>query len=167
MPRSYIASTITAIAPVAALPTTAAHFSLYNAEKAGGKSYIISTVGFTPVTSAAAALVQQLLAHNSVAAVSAMAGTGGTAARGPKALDGLPPTSAASVASAVTIVNDGIWHPVGLSVNGGAATATIAMGSWANVNGIYVVPPGGLFSLAVLCNAVAGTNQIFVTWSEA
>lgn len=167
MPRSYVASTVTAIAPVAAVPTTAAHFSLWNGENAGGKTYTITSVSFTPIASAAAAFVAQLLAHNSAGVVSSIPGTGGTLSAGPKALDGLPPTSVAAVRSAVTIANDSIWHPVGMSVNGGAATATISMGGWQNVRGIYMVPPGGLFSLAVLCSAAgSATCQLYITWEE-
>lgn len=165
-PRLYGGGTITPVAPVAAIPTTAAHLALFNGEQAGGKSYLITSVGFTSIVSAGAAFVGQLLATN--APVGGQAPITGTAASGPLPLDGQPGGSLATVKSAVTIVNNGFWHAVGMSVNGGAATATISMGSYQLVRGLYVVPPGGIFSLAVLCSAAgSATCDCFVTWEEA
>ncbi len=162
--RSFVAGTATAIAPVAAIPTTAAQFALWNGEPAGGKTYTITSVAFTPVVSAGAAFVAQLLAHVGGAPTIA-----GTLAQGPKPLDGLGAGSRASALSAVTIVaGTGLWHPVGPSVNGGAATATISMGNWQNVRGMYKLTPGGLLSLAVLCSAAgSATCQLYVTWEES
>jgi hypothetical protein len=167
-PRLFNAATLTAIAPVAAIPTTAAQFALWNGESAGGKSYTILSVGFTGIASAGAALVTQLLVHCSPAAWPVISGT---AANGPKATDGIVGGSKAVVASAVTLTtgqrDSAIWHPVGPSVNGGAATATISMGSYQQVRGIYVLPPGGILSLAVLCSAAgSATNQLYVNWQE-
>lgn len=169
MPRLFVAGTSTAIAPVAAIPTTAAQFCLWNGESAGGKTYTITSVGFTPIASAAAAFVAQLLAHCAPAAQNIISGT---AANGPKSTDGIVGGSRAAVASAVTLtagqLAGGIWHPVGPSVNGGAATATIAMGSYQQVRGLYVLPPGGLLSLAVLCSAAgSATCQLYIQWEEA
>ncbi len=165
-PRLYVAGTVTPVAPVAALPTTAAHFALWNGEPLGGKTYTITALSFTGIASAAAALVSQLLVNVSGASRPIISGT---AATGPRATDGLTSTSNAVVASAVTIgATWGIWHPVGMSVNGGAATATISMGAWQNVRGLYYLPPGGVISLAVLCSAAGGsTCDIFVNWEEA
>lgn len=163
--RSFIAGTTTAVAPVAAVPTTAAHFALWNGEQTGGKSYVITSVSMTDIVSAGAALVLQILVNNSTGPIPVLSGT---VAQGPRALDGVFGGSKAQACSAVTIGNSGIWHPVGASVNAGAATATIAMGAYQNVRGIYTVPPGGLFALAVLCSAAgAATCSLFVTWEEA
>lgn len=164
-PRLYVAGTTTDIAPVAALPTTAAQFALWNGEPTGGKTYTISAVGMTTTTSAGAAQVLQLLANNSVGPVTLISGT---ACQGPKACDGLFPNSKAQVATAVTIVNSGVWHPVSSAVNSAALTATISMGTWSNVRGIYTVPPGGVFALAAFCNAAGSAKCcLFVTWEEA
>lgn len=165
MPRSFIAATTTAVAPVAAIPTTAAHFALWNGESAGGKSYTITSVAMTDIASAAAALVLQMLANNLTGPIPVLSGT---VAQGPRGLDGILGGSKAQVASAVTIPNSGLWHPVGQSVNAGAATATIGMGTYQKVRGIYTVPPGGLFAMAVLCSAVgSATCSLYVTWEEA
>lgn len=164
--RKFVAGTITPVAPVAAVPTTAAHFALWNGELKGGKTYTITSIGFTSIVSAGAAIVMQQLAHVSAAVVPVIAGT---AAAGPRSVDGTPGGSNAVVYSAVTVVaGNGIWHPVGMSVNGGAATATIAMGVWTPVKGLYTLPPGGLLSLAVLCSAAGtATCNCYVTWEEA
>jgi len=168
-PRLFAAGTVTAVAPVAALPTTAAQFALWNGESAGGKTYTVTTLSWTSIASAGAAFVGQLLAHVAPAAQNVISGT---VAKGPYSTDGQWGGSRAIVYSAVTLTAaqaaSGIWHPVGGSVNGGAATATISMGNWAYVRGIYVLPPGGLLSLAVLCSAAgSATCDHFVTWEEA
>lgn len=160
--------TATDIAPVAALPTTAAHFCVWNGEKSGGKTYTITSLGITTTTSAGAAIVLGLLA--SVLPYGAVLGqsvAAGTAATGPKALDGLGNTSLAVAASAVTIVNTGFWHPVGAPIVC-AGTATIGTGLWVNVRGLYYLPPGALLSLAGFCSAAGSAKcQISATWEEA
>ena len=168
--NSYVAGTVTAsaVAPVAALPTTAAHFILFNGESQSsgtGKSYVIQRCSFTTVVSSAAAYQAQLLAHLSNGAVSAAPSN--TAGLGPKSLSGRASQSNATVGSTATIVNSGAWHTVGPAAQGYAATATIALGGDYDVNGLYVVPPGGIFSLAVLCSAAgSATCTCYVTWHE-
>lgn len=165
-PRLFVAGTATAVAPVAALPTTAAHFALWNGESVGGKTYTITSVGFTTIASAAAAFVGQLLVNVSAASRPIISGT---AASGPRSTDGITGGTNAVVASAVTIgATWGVWHPVGLSANSVAATATISLGSWAYVRGMYLLPPGGVIALAVLCSAAgSATCDHFITWEEA
>lgn len=168
-PRLFIGGTVTPVAPVAAVPTTAAHLAIWNGESTGGKSYAITSLSFTTIVSAGAAFVAQLLAHIAPAAQFVIAGT---VAKGPLSTDGIVGGSKAIVVSAVTLTAGqaagGIWHPVGMSVNGAAAAATISMGAWTNVRGLYVLPPGGLLSLAVLCSAAgAATCNIYATWDES
>lgn len=167
-PRLFVARTATAVAPVAAIPTTASHFSLWNGESAGGKTYTITSVGFTQTTSTAAAAIQQLLLH---VANGAWPVIGGTTAVGPLATDGIVGGSRGVCYGAVTLLAgqlaSGTWHPVGPSINTAAMTASIANGMWQNVRGLYQLPPGGLLSMAVLINAAAGANQLSVTWEEA
>ncbi len=161
-----VARTLTAVAPVAALPTTAAHFLLWNGEPqttGNGYSYVILEVGWTTIASAAAAFVGQLIVHNAVGAVSAIPSV--TAALGPKCLNGTTYGGTAMVGSAGTIVNSGIWHPVGPSF-GGAQTATISSGNTTALSD-YIVPPGGIFSLAVFCSAAgSATCDVHVKWAE-
>jgi len=164
MPRSFVARSLTAVAPVAAIPTTAAHFALWNGEPAGGKTYTITGVGFTFTTTAAATMIAQLLAHLSVQYLPVISGTAASAVA---SSDGVPGGSRAAVASAVTIVAaNGVWHPVGPSVNSAALTATIGLGAWQNVRGLYYLPPGGIFSLATLGSTAAGACQLSIHWEE-
>lgn len=161
--RTYVAATATAIAPVAAIPTTAAHFSLFNGEPLGGKSYIITALGVTTATTAGATMIVQMLAHMSVGNA---VGISGTAAQDPKPTDGLTSATRAQCKSAVTIIQSGIWHPVGPAINSAALTATIALGEWVNVRGLYIVPPAQIFSLATLGSTTGGAMQLYVNWEE-
>ena len=164
----FKAYTATAVAPVAVAPTTAAHFCIYNTQPigGGGKSLYIQTLEAVTVASAGAAQIIQLLAHFSAAPIKGLPSA--TVAKGPAWISGGFYPSVAQVGSAVAIVNDSVWHPVSESATIGATTTTIANGTWSNVNGIYVVPPGGLLSLAVLCSAAGtATCSIGVTWFEA
>lgn len=166
IPSTFVAGSTTDVAPVAAIPTTAAHFAILNGEASGGKTYIITSVSLLTTTSAAAAQTLTLLANNLPAPVSAAGGFAGTAALGPKSLGGSASTRA-GVYSAVTIVNSGLWHPVTPSVNEGAQTANIGQSVWAYVRGIYYVPPGGIFCLAGFCSAAGSAKcQLYVTWEE-
>ena len=161
----YRAGTATAVAPVTAPPTTAAHFALYNTALAGGKSLSLMTVETFCSASAGAALIIQPYAHVSANPVAQMTGTVATA------IQSLVPTglpSVAAVASAVTITADSVWHPCGESANFGTGTTTIAVGTSSLVTGLYVIPPQGLFSLAIVCSAInSATLKCFVTWTEA
>src|SRR3990167_442272 len=155
-PRTFVARTLTAVAPVAAIPTTAAHFALWNGDPV--KPYTIPSVGFTTTTTAAATIILQLLAHVSIAAVGAITGT---AASVVAPTDGIVGGTYASVFSGVpSVAATGVWHPVGPSVNTAALTATIGAGAYQNVRGLYYLPPGRLFSLATLGSTAAGAAQI-------
>ena len=164
--RTFGAISSTDIAPVAAIPTTAAHFCVWNGELPTGKTYTITSIGVTCTTSAGAVIILQPLAQ--ISPMSGIPLISGTAANGPKALDGYGNTSRGVVASAVTIVNSGFWHPIGNALISAAMTATISQGVWTDVSRIgYTLPPQGLFSLAVLCSAAGSAKcQLSVTWSE-
>lgn len=164
----FVARTNTAIAAVAAFPTTAAHFCLFNGENPGGKSYEILTASTVYATSAAAAECGMLICHNATAPVLTLPAS--TAALGPLPLGGFKAQgSFALVGSAVTVANSSIWHPIGTGYDT-AATTTIGLGTfWQTPTVgalIYVVPPGGIFSLATLAATNAGTNHLSVCWRE-
>lgn len=164
MPRSFVARSLTAVAPVAAIPTTAAHFALWNGESVGGKTYAITSVFATTTTTAAATMILQLLAHVSVQYCPVISGTAASAIA---STDGIPGGSRAMVASAVTIVaGNGVWHPVGPAFNTAALTATIGAGLYQNVRGIYYLPPGAILSLATLGSTTGGAMQLGATWEE-
>lgn len=162
----FLGATITPITPVVAVPTTAAHWAVYNTAPVGGPSLTILTVSSSMIVTSGAASGRQVYAHLSMGPVFKMSGT---AAAGPQCLTQPWTKSVGFVATAVSITNDSIWHPCTPNMNDGAATAGVALGCYAKVAGLYVVPPQGLFSLAVVCNAVGGsvTDNLYVTWSEA
>jgi len=170
-PQAFVTGTAiaSALAPSIVAPTTVARFCLYNGDPV--KSYTITSVGHFYVTSAAAAESTQLFAHVSVAPLKVLPTA--TAAQAIKSLSGnINSGSLAQAGSSVTIVNDGVWHPVGQSVNSGGGTATIGLGTWTNLiqpNGqpIYVIPPGGMISFSVVSSTAAGTVANYVTWTEA
>lgn len=153
----------TGVAPVTVLPTTTAHFSLWNGENPGGKSYIIDAVGTAITTSAGAAITLALGAQLNVtnpivnpAGAIAIKSLSGKANYGGKG----------NAKASVTVTNDSAWHQVGGSiVNANAANLTLNLEF--QVYGRYIVPPQGMFSLASLCNAAAAavcTPIIF--WHE-
>lgn len=170
-PLSFVTGTVvaSAVTPVAAPPTTAAHFCLYNGDPV--KSYTITSASLSYTTGAAAAECAQLFAHVSVAPLKILPTS--SASQGIKSLNGsVNAGSLAQAGSTVTIVNDGVWHPVGLSVNSANQTNTVALGPWTNLtqpNGqpIYVIPPGGMISFATVASTGAGKAVIFVSWTEA
>lgn len=162
--NTFVAGTATPVAPVAAMPTTAAHLALYN-PSTNTKALFIHRVTAYCVVSAAAVLQACLAAHMTTVAVSTLTGT---AASGIKSISGGAASSVAQIFSAVTTVNNGVWHPIGVSQNFGAQTATIAMAlDSGDLGGLYIVQPGMHLDLAVLAqSAGSATFSTFVTWSE-
>lgn len=157
----------TAVAPVAALPTTAAQASLWNGNPLGsGKILIPLNVGTITVVTAAAAINLGLAAHVTTGLVTTV--PAGTVASTIKPLTGVDNYGgSASFKSAVTIVNDGIWHPVAPTIVC-ANTATLMLTTEADVGGRYVIMPGQQFSLASLCNAAGtATCDPWIIWAEA
>jgi hypothetical protein len=153
----------TAVAPVAALPTTTAHLSLWNGEAQGGKCYVIDAIGTMLNASAGAAINLGLAVQlNTTNPIANPAGAVAIKSLSGKANYGGKGNSKASV----TVTNDSAWHEVGTQLIC-ANTANITLSVEFNVYGRYIVPPQGMFSLASLCNA-AGTATAFpiVFWHE-
>lgn len=150
----------TAVAPVVALPTTTAQVSLWNGEPANGKSYIIDSVFLTGVVSAAAATGMGLVAMINKSAKTLPSGSVLT----PFGLAGHNYQGRGSVVLAATVTDDG-WHPLGNSVVGPASQ--IGLNADIPVKGLYVIPPGGLFSIAALANTASTvTTKIGIRWHE-
>jgi hypothetical protein len=161
--NTFVGGTATAVAPVAAMPTTAAHLSLYN-PSTSGKNYYVHRVTSYCVASAAAVLQASLALHMTTVGVALLAGTAATAG---KSISGAGTTSS-TIVSAVTTVVNGVWHVVGSSNNFGAQTATIGMAlDSGDLGGLYIVTPGMHLDVAILCqSAGSATFSSFFTWTE-
>lgn len=152
----------TAVAPVAAVPTTAAHLSLWNGELSGGKSYIIHTVAWMCTVSAAAAISINLLAQCGCGAETNPAGAAVI-----KGTSGQLYTGNGNGKVSMTIGNLGLWHPITAGLVD-ANTATIGLTVYQDLKGKYIVPPGFTFSLAGFCNAAGSATGIpYIIFSEA
>jgi hypothetical protein len=155
----------TAVAPVAAIPTTAAHLSLYNGDPS--KSLLIHAVGSVLTTSMAVAGQIAVLARNDVpgfnvnpAGALIIAGTSG------KQYSGRANAKASVTLGAIGAGNNVAWVPTGASALATAAT-TIGVNAHSECFGRWVVQPTGLFSLATLAQTAAGSAQPYIVFSEA
>jgi len=160
---TFVGGTITPVAPVAAMPTTAAHLSLYN-PSTSGKNLFVHRVGAYCAVSAAAVIQASIALHMTTVAVLSYTGTAASAGKSISG-GGVP---SAQVFSATTTVVNGVWHVLGGSQNFGAQTATIAMAlDSGDLGGLYVVTPGMHLDAAILCSAAgSATFSTFFTWSE-
>lgn len=164
MQQTYQGATLTPVAPVAAMPTTASHLSLYCPAGSNTKSLVIHRITAYCVVSAAA-VIQTCLAYQ-VTTLSVTSITG-TATSGPTGITGNN-VSIATLKSAVTTVANGTWITIGQSQNFGAQTPTIAMAlDSGDLGGIPIIQPGMHLDMAVLCSAAASaTFNLAVVWSE-
>lgn len=155
-----------ATAALIAVPSTAAGHSLWNGEPDTGKAYVIDSFGTVEV-------VTDATQQNSLA-LFAMVSNGKIAAPTDggmvkASLSGRPPSSTkAKTAAGVTTLAADVWTPHGPSSPGGAAFAGAV---WRvheyQARGLYVIPPGGMFSIAA-AKTVATASQIryFLRWHE-
>lgn len=159
MRESYGAIAATAVAPVVALPTTTAQLSLWNGEQQGGKSYVIDSVFAHVVVSAGVATGVGIVGMINKRAAAQM-----VADITPFGLAGHVYAGSGIVDVGATVVDDG-WHPIGNSIIGPASQ--VAMNVDIPVNGLYIVPPGGAFSIAVVANTVTTiTAKMGFRWHE-
>lgn len=140
---------------------------LYNGEKPGGKSYIISSIGASlTVISLGAAAILSLVAELSTVnpinrGISANLTVGNS-------LIGKPRRSPHAVTGSTAAFNspNTDWHRVGNSLviaNTSNALSTIQY----NVYGRYIVPPRGLFSFALLSSVANATGpDLLLQWHE-
>lgn len=157
----------TAVAPVAAVPTTAAHFTLWNGEQVGGKSYAIDYIGSIVTTSAGAVIVLSLLVHNGSNQTTVKPTISNAAT--PNGLNGSTYRGLAYGGGSGTIVQSSSWHPAPIVVPSVvcAGTANIGLTVGGDVRGRYIVPPGAAFSMASFCSSAgSATCQLFAIWHE-
>jgi hypothetical protein len=163
---SWQVALATGIAALTALPTTAAGLSIWNGEPANGKCYAIDSFGsWEAVTDATQSDRTALFAMNNAIPVAAPTATAITI----RSLSGRSNYSGkARPVSALAVTNEG-WF-----AHGGQPPAMTAFAgdNWkvneVFVRGLYLVPPGGCFSVhAVKAAAAAAAQQFFfVRWHE-
>lgn len=167
---SWQLSSTTGQAALTALPTTTAGLTVRNNDPATGVTLVIDSFGSVEeVVDATQTDVTALFAMLNGRGDTAP--SGGTAETGIKSLSGRVSggTGSAVLARGQTVVNNG-WFPHGTP---GAQMAPVAAGAnWkvneALVRGMYLVPPGGAFSIqAVKAAAAAAAQQFFfIRWHE-
>lgn len=151
----------TTVAPVTDLPSTTAHLSLFNGEQDGGKSYIIDAIGTSIRTSAGAAIT---LAMSFLLNKGKKTNPAGAIA--PLSLVGRQSYAGkGNLKASVTVTDDG-WQFWGDSYYA-AATSNDNTVIERRVDGMIIVPPGYLFSVASICDS-AGSSACFpfIKWHE-
>jgi hypothetical protein len=160
MRRSFKVITVTAVAPVVAIPTVTSQLSLWNGEQDNGKIYVITKIGAYCVVSAGAATGIQMVHLINVSKVAAPTSAGLTM----RGTAGQVYNGSAINALAVTVVDDG-WFPAGNSVVGAASQIGLAVE--ADIAGGIIVPPGYRYSTAVVANTVTTiTVRQYIEWME-
>lgn len=160
MGRSWDVSipTASAIAPVAAWPTTACALELYNGETgAGGLIYVIDRLWLAQITSTTAAQINGPIIQVVPNAPPLTAPTNNTALLF-NSLSGNRTNynGRALVALATTIATASKWQPVGNWIYNGSTT-NLMSSMEAQLSGRYLVPPGAAFCMDVVGNAATGT----------
>lgn len=159
-----------AVTCVAAIPTTAAHLSLYNGNTA--KSLIIAAAGGLMTTTIAAAGGYTMLARSDVPGANANpAGTliisGLSGKQYPASTNSFGANAKASVTlAAIGAGNNVAWIPIGSSTQT-SATTTVGLNSHSECYGRWIVQPGGLFSLASIAQTAAGAVAPYIYFYEA
>jgi hypothetical protein len=154
-----------AMAALTAVPTSTAGHSVWNGEADTGKCYFIDSFGCVEI-------VTDATQQNSLALFAAME-PGKVAAPTDAAitrfsLSGRPINSSASRTSTGATTTAGSWTPHAPSAPGATA---FAGGVWrvheCQVRGLYMVRPGGLFSVhAAKTVATATQLRFFIRWHE-
>jgi len=161
MRLGYFAIATTAVAPVTAVPTTAAQVTLHNNYPAGGPSLIVHSVFTIIVVSAAAATGIGLFGCMN-AGLKAVPTTNLLT---PKGLCGTAYRGSAVVATGQTITNDN-WHPLS-ETNVHSSTNQVGTVSECSLRGLYIVPPGHMFSISQVANtATTITARAGIRWFE-
>lgn len=162
MGETWTIVSTTGQAALTALPATVAGLSLVNSEPATGKSFVIDSFGsWEAVLDATQTDVTAIFAMlNKRGSTPPASGTAETGFRSHSGRSASPSSVAAS--RGATVINDG-WNPHATS---GQMAAAAAGANWkvneVQARGLYLVPPGGAFSVqAVKAAAAAAAQQFF------
>lgn len=166
---SWAMQDATGSAATTGLPTTTAMISMSNLSPAGGKSLVIEEFGtYQGVVDATQADSTLLVAMMNKATPVAL--TTGTLVTAIQSLSGKGTYGgAATFRRGATVVNDG-WFAHGQDYGqiGSTFAATVFLPNICRVRGLYIVPPGGIFSWGVVKSLAAAAGQHFpvIRWHE-
>ena len=169
MGNMVAAVTTTGVAGVTAVPTTTAAAQLYNGEGLGGKSYILTHIGFNLIViDAAQSDCHALIACLQTSANILATGVPTDATNTKRKLNCNAYGGNARISLSPTVVNNG-WFSLGNS----AIPAPVAAGSTFSqqeiaVEGGIVIPPGAGLGVQTLVAAAAAATQVTYTfrWIE-
>lgn len=147
---------------VVAPPTTAAILGIQNGEADGGKSYVFLALGAINIVNVAS-LSDFGLLYSIQLIKPATALTSDVTPTCHKPRCGTYGGNAI-VDNAPTVVDNG-WYPIGNSNINTLATVPGAS-IWVPLNGLIVLPPGGVLALSAIGSTTAVTVQISATWAE-
>lgn len=154
-----------ATAALTAVPTTTSGLTLWNGEADNGKVYAVDSFGCVEIL--ADATQQNSLALFAAVEAGKMATTPTDAGLTKASLSGRPAgQTACRVAAAATVA--GVWTPHGPSAPGATAFAGAV---WRvhefAARGLYLVRPGGGFSIAAAKSAATASQlRYFIRWHE-
>ena len=145
----------TAIAPVTAVPTTAASWGLYNANAGGGPHLVLLKVAFA-AQSGTLGLGGAIIGTVAIGEQSVILANYTTTYTG--CLDGTSKAANAFLDNATTLV--GTQSPwVILATTQHVAAVSVGAGAYADVDGLMVCPPHGTIGLDLV--APTGTTALF------
>lgn len=166
MGETWQVATATALAALTAWPTTVAGLGIWNGEPNGGKSYVIDSVAAVEiVVDATQSDCTALFVLNNKTPVATPSSPGSLTIR---SMSGR--TYGGRCITALTannVTNDG-WFPAG---NSAPIAPAVAGSGWkvtdVNLNGLYIVPPSGMFSVqAAKVAGAASQMQFIIRWHE-
>ena len=150
-----------AFQPVAALPTTRAEMVLYNGDAL--KSYVIDSVFVIGATSIGVAGVITLLGQL-VPSGTAPTDNAAVLVNSRSCRSNYGGKARKAIANTAFGIADK-WEVLGNSALSSATTA-IGLAAYADVEGGFIVPPGGLFLANAIAGTAGGTCVIGIVWHE-
>lgn len=150
--------------PYNALQVSQPGWSLYNGEPSNGKCYVIDSFGLVEIT-------QHTTQQESVALFAMNSAIGSVAAPTDSAharssMSGKAYGGRARTVAGGTTVDNG-WQPHGVATYGNPTfTGAVWRVNEAQVNGMYVVQPGGQFNIQGVKASSTGSWQLFIRWHE-
>ena len=151
-----------ATACVIAVPTTASIFTLQNSAGDGGKSMVlIDLFAMNVVAEATLSQVHLIFVVNNARVANQTASVTPVNAR---ARGGTYAGAGILAAPGANVVDTG-WFPVGNSATN-ALVSLPGLAVYARMDGLIVLPPGGLMGVSVMGPDVTNTFHVGATWAE-